>query len=64
MSIAAFLAIEESEILLFSHFCLRQFFSPLFGFFWFIPGFVEFDQVLLRFQRAVVLVGVPQLSVT
>jgi hypothetical protein len=24
-------------------FCLRQFCSPLFGFFGLIPGFVEFD---------------------
>jgi len=24
-------------------FCLWQFFSPLFGFFWLVPGFVEVD---------------------
>jgi hypothetical protein len=28
---------------LFYSFYLREFCSPLFGFFWFVPGFVEVD---------------------
>ena len=29
---------------------LCQFCSPVFGFFWFVPSFVEFDYVVNRFQ--------------
>jgi len=29
----------------------RQFGSPLFGFFWFVPGFVEVDEVVYRLLR-------------
>jgi hypothetical protein len=47
MSIAAFLAIEEGgfsfTISLGHILCLRQFCSPLFGFFRLVPGFVEGD---------------------
>ncbi len=35
----------SGDILLFQSLWLRQFCSPLFGFFWFVPGFVEPDLV-------------------
>jgi hypothetical protein len=35
---------------LFHTLCVRQFCSPLGGFFWFVPGFVEGDQVVPGFQ--------------
>jgi hypothetical protein len=39
------------DISLFCRFCLRQLYLPLFGFFWFVPGFVEVDQVPPRLYR-------------
>jgi hypothetical protein len=27
---------------------LPQFYSPFFSFFWFVPGFVEVDEVVIR----------------
>ena len=36
---------------LFKIFNLFQFFSPLVGFFWFVPGFVEVDQIIQRLLR-------------
>jgi hypothetical protein len=48
ISIAAFLAIEEggfsSTISLGYILCLRQFYWPLFCFFWFVSGFVVIDE--------------------
>jgi hypothetical protein len=32
-------------------FTLCQFCSPVVGFFWFVPGLVEVDQVIKRLQR-------------
>jgi hypothetical protein len=47
--IAVFLAHERGEFAsvmsLFHSFCLRQFCSPLFGFFQLVPGFIELDQI-------------------
>ena len=34
----------------FYNFCLRQLCSPLLSLFWFVPGFVESDQVVKRLQ--------------
>jgi hypothetical protein len=37
------------DISLFKIFFLCHFGSPLFGFFWFVPGFVEGDEIVYRF---------------
>jgi len=42
---------------LYHSFCLWQFCSPLFGFFWLVPGFVESDQVLQRLLCVWVIVA-------
>jgi hypothetical protein len=31
---------------LYHRFCLQQFCSSLFDFFWLVPGFIEFDKIL------------------
>ena len=41
-----------SVLSLFCSFFLRQLCSPLFGFFWFAPGFVEAHQLTQRFNGA------------